>query len=125
MSTAALDTLPPASHAPRLIELTVLNALGVELPKSAKILDFGCGAGRTIGSLRALGNAYFVTDATRYIGLPPIMRTEGRGWLSKNCLRRLRRLIASHSEVIRLDLVSKGYLALRGAGRSARYELTS
>lgn len=57
MSTAALDTLPPASHAPRLIELTVLNALGVELPKSAKILDFGCGGGRTIRSLRALGYA--------------------------------------------------------------------
>jgi SAM-dependent methyltransferase len=73
MSTAALDTLPPASRTPRLIELTILNALGVELPKSANILDFGCGAGRTIRSLRALGYAntfgYDVGDGRNLLGI--------------------------------------------------------
>src|SRR5688572_32717531 len=73
MSTAALDTLPPASHAPRLIELTVLNALGLELPKSAKVLDFGCGAGRTIRGLRALGYSntygYDVGDGRNLLGI--------------------------------------------------------
>ena len=57
MSSTALETLQPASHTQRPIELRVLNTLGVELPKSAKILDFGCGAGRTMRSLRALGYA--------------------------------------------------------------------
>ena len=73
MSTAALDTLPPASRTPRLIELAILNALGVELPKSANILDFGCGAGRTIRSLRALGYAntfgYDVGDGRNLLGI--------------------------------------------------------
>jgi SAM-dependent methyltransferase len=73
MSTAALDTIPPTSHSPRLIELTVLNALGVELPKTAKILDFGCGAGRTIRAFRALGYAnthgYDVGDGRSLLGM--------------------------------------------------------
>lgn len=39
----------------RVIELAVLTALGVDLPKTAKILDFGCGAGRTLKGLRTQG----------------------------------------------------------------------
>lgn len=60
MSAAATDTLSSDSYSHRVIELAVLNGLGIELPKTAKILDFGCGAGRTIRSLRAqgYGNAY-------------------------------------------------------------------
>lgn len=60
MSVAATDTLSSDSYTHRVIELAVLNGLGIELPKTARILDFGCGAGRTIRSLRAMGysNAY-------------------------------------------------------------------
>ena len=47
--------------------------MGVELPKTAKILDFGCGAGRTIKSLRALGYAnaygYDVGDGRTLLGV--------------------------------------------------------
>lgn len=35
--------------------LRVLRTLGVDIPMSAKILDFGCGAGRAISALRDLG----------------------------------------------------------------------
>ena len=42
------------------IHLAVLSTLGVDLPETAKILDFGCGAGRMVRALRARGfvNAY-------------------------------------------------------------------
>ena len=42
------------------IHLAVLSTLGVDLPETAKILDFGCGAGRSVRALRARGfvNAY-------------------------------------------------------------------
>lgn len=42
------------------IHLAVLSTLGVDLPETAKILDFGCGAGRFVRALRARGfvNAY-------------------------------------------------------------------
>jgi SAM-dependent methyltransferase len=74
MSTVAADTLPADSHATaRLLELTVLKALGLEPPKSARILDFGCGAGRTLRSLRALGYAntfgYDVGDGRNLLGV--------------------------------------------------------
>jgi SAM-dependent methyltransferase len=59
-ATAAADTPASDARIPRVIELDVLKALGVDLPKTARILDFGCGAGRTLKSLRAFGytNAY-------------------------------------------------------------------
>ncbi|PND57589.1 hypothetical protein CRM90_11395 [Mycobacterium sp. ENV421] len=56
MSLAA--TSPPSAGlggAGKMIHLRVLATLGVELPKEAKILDFGCGAGKTVNALRALG----------------------------------------------------------------------
>jgi SAM-dependent methyltransferase len=55
MSTVAADTLSSETYDKRNIELTVLRALGLDPPKTAKILDFGCGFGRTLRSLRALG----------------------------------------------------------------------
>jgi SAM-dependent methyltransferase len=54
-TTAATDTPSSDSLSPRVRALVILTALGIELPKTAKILDFGCGAGRTLRSLRALG----------------------------------------------------------------------
>lgn len=55
MATVATEipSLDPSTQ--QIIELTVLKALGVGLPKTAKILDFGCGLCRTLQSLRALG----------------------------------------------------------------------
>ena len=47
-AAATTDTLASDAGIPRVIELDVLKALGVDLPKTARILDFGCGAGRTI-----------------------------------------------------------------------------
>lgn len=57
VSTVATHTLPSDSYtrAPRVRALTVLTALGVDLPKTARILDFGCGPCRTLNALRALG----------------------------------------------------------------------
>ncbi len=75
LPTATATTDTPASNAriPRVIELDVLKALGVDLPKTARILDFGCGAGRTIKSLRALGYAnaygYDVGDGRTLLGV--------------------------------------------------------
>jgi SAM-dependent methyltransferase len=37
------------------IHLAVLSTLGIDLPETAKILDFGCGAGGTVRALRARG----------------------------------------------------------------------
>ena len=73
MSTVAADTLPPDSETSLPLELRVLKALRVDLPKTAKILDFGCGAGRTIRSFRALGYAnsygYDVGDGRNLLGV--------------------------------------------------------
>jgi SAM-dependent methyltransferase len=41
--------------ADRIAHLRALRTLGVDLPKTANILDFGCGAGDTVNALRALG----------------------------------------------------------------------
>jgi SAM-dependent methyltransferase len=53
----ATQTLPSDStvRKPRIRALTILTVLGVELPTTAKILDFGCGPGHTMNALRALG----------------------------------------------------------------------
>ena len=55
MPIAAADELSSHSHSERLIELRIWTALGVHLPKTATILDFGCGAGRTLRALRERG----------------------------------------------------------------------
>jgi SAM-dependent methyltransferase len=55
VSTAAVDTVPTDEDDERILNLAVLNTLGVDLPRTAKILDFGCGAGRTVTALRAMG----------------------------------------------------------------------
>lgn len=57
MSVTETNALPSHSHTQPVIELRVLTALGVDLPKTAKILDFGCGACRTLRDLRAQGYA--------------------------------------------------------------------
>ena len=67
MRTTASDALPSESIDEPVIELAVLAALGVDLPKTATILDFGCGDGSTLSTLHRLGyqNAagYDVGDA--------------------------------------------------------------
>src|SRR5262249_53093384 len=72
MSTAAIDTLSAGSGDERILELAVLTTLGVYLPKTAKIFDFGCGACHTLRALRTLGyvNAYGydVTDGRTRLG---------------------------------------------------------
>ena len=74
MTTMASDALSSESHTQtsRPMELTVLSGLGVDLPKTARILDFGCGAGRTLRSLRALGftntHGYDVRDGRTLLG---------------------------------------------------------
>jgi SAM-dependent methyltransferase len=73
VSVATAGQLSSGSDTHRIIELDVLRALGVDLPKTAKILDFGCGAGRTIRGLRARGytNAfgYDVGDGRNLLGI--------------------------------------------------------
>jgi SAM-dependent methyltransferase len=75
MSTVAAETLSSDSstRASRLLELTILKAVGVELPKAAKVLDFGCGAGRTLRSFRAAGYnntyGYDVGDGRNLLGI--------------------------------------------------------
>ncbi len=72
-ATATTGTLASNARIPRVIELDVLKALGVDLPKTARILDFGCGAGRTMKSLRAFGYAnaygYDVGDGRTLLGV--------------------------------------------------------
>ena len=72
-TAATTDSLAPDARIPRVIELDVLKALGVDLPKTARILDFGCGAGRTIRSLRAFGytntHGYDVGDGRTLLGV--------------------------------------------------------
>ena len=53
MATVAIDTLSAGSRDERILNLAVLTTLGVDLPKTAKILDFGCGAGETLKALRS------------------------------------------------------------------------
>jgi SAM-dependent methyltransferase len=55
MSTATIETFPAGSRDERILELAVLTTLGVDLPKTAKILDFGCGEGNTLRALHRLG----------------------------------------------------------------------
>jgi SAM-dependent methyltransferase len=55
MSTAAPEPMSTCWGAEQIIALRVLTTLGVDLPKTARILDFGCGAGETVGALRDLG----------------------------------------------------------------------
>ena len=72
MATMATDTLSAGSSDPRILNLAVLATLRVDLPKTAKILDFGCGAGDTVKALRTLGypNAfgYDVMDGRTLLG---------------------------------------------------------
>ena len=72
MSTAAIDTPSAGSGDERILELAVLTTLSVDIPKTAKILDFGCGAGNTLRALRSLGyvNAfgYDVMDGRTLLG---------------------------------------------------------
>jgi SAM-dependent methyltransferase len=55
MLTAAVQTLSAGSGHERILELSVLTTLGVDLPKTARILDFGCGKGNTLRALHRLG----------------------------------------------------------------------
>src|SRR5882757_4493620 len=55
MSTTAPRPLSTHLGVEEIIALRVLTTLGVDLPKTARILDFGCGAGKTVGALRHLG----------------------------------------------------------------------
>jgi len=55
MSSATIGTLPAGSRDERVLELAVLTTLGVDISKTAKILDFGCGEGNTLRALHRLG----------------------------------------------------------------------
>ncbi|WP_445166916.1 class I SAM-dependent methyltransferase [Mycolicibacterium sp. Dal123E01] len=55
MSSSAIEPLSTVSGHEHIIPLRLLATLGVGLPRTAKILDFGCGAGATVNALRALG----------------------------------------------------------------------
>jgi SAM-dependent methyltransferase len=72
-ATATTATHAPDARIPRVIELDVLKALGIDLPKTARILDFGCGAGRTIKAMRASGYTntygYDVGDGRTLLGV--------------------------------------------------------
>ncbi len=72
MRTAAVDTLSAGSRDGRVLHLDVLTTLGVDLPKTAKILDFGCGAGDILKALRRLGyvnaEGYEVVDGPTMLG---------------------------------------------------------
>jgi SAM-dependent methyltransferase len=50
----------------RVLELAVLSEMGIDVPKTARILDFGCGAGNTLRALRRKGyvnaSGYDVSD---------------------------------------------------------------
>ena len=50
--TAAIGT---TADDERVLNVAVLETLGVDLPRTARILDFGCGAGRTVKALRTMG----------------------------------------------------------------------
>jgi SAM-dependent methyltransferase len=71
MRTETIGTFP-GSHDERIIELAVLTTLGVDLPETAKILDFGCGEGKTVRALHRLGyvnaSGYDVTDYRGSLG---------------------------------------------------------
>jgi SAM-dependent methyltransferase len=76
-SEVSTATSPPSrkSYKHRLIELDVLMALGVDLPKTAKILDFGCGAGNTVKGFRSRGfvnvHGYDVRDGRSLLAASP------------------------------------------------------
>ena len=50
------STHPGGSRDERVLAQAVLTTLGVDFPKTAKILDFGCGEGNTLGALLRLGH---------------------------------------------------------------------
>jgi SAM-dependent methyltransferase len=72
MPTAALDTISQDSDDQRVLNLAVLETLGIKLSKTAKILDFGCGAGQTLKALLANGYVntfgYDVQDGRTLLG---------------------------------------------------------
>ena len=55
MSNRQIETLSAGSGHERILHLAVLTTLGVDLPKTAKILDFGCGGGNNLRTLHKLG----------------------------------------------------------------------
>jgi SAM-dependent methyltransferase len=69
---ADVDALSTAPVGDRVLNLAVLETLGVDLPRTARVLDFGCGAGRTVRALVAAGyvNAcgYDVGDGRTLLG---------------------------------------------------------
>jgi SAM-dependent methyltransferase len=71
MSSADVD-MHATVDGERIIELAVLTTLGVEIPRTARILDFGCGAGNTVRALRRLGyvnaEGYDVQDGRTLAG---------------------------------------------------------
>lgn len=77
MSSTTSDDRPADRAAPGMRELTVLTALGAHVPKTANVLDFGCGAGDAIARLRALGYVnvfgYDVADGRSLLSASPGM----------------------------------------------------
>jgi SAM-dependent methyltransferase len=69
MPTAELKRSREVHNDERILNLAVLTTLGIHLPKTAKILDFGCGAGNTVRRLHSLGYAnaqgYDVIESSR------------------------------------------------------------
>src|SRR6476619_4197492 len=72
MSNATTEALSADSGRTRILNLEVLATLGVDIPKTARILDFGCGNGTMVRALHTLGyvNAEGY-DVVNYRGTPP------------------------------------------------------
>jgi SAM-dependent methyltransferase len=72
MTTGTPDHVSTDSGDKQILHLNILATLGVQLPPTAKILDFGCGSGETVKALRNLGyvNAfgYEVADGPTMLG---------------------------------------------------------
>lgn len=81
MSAGATESLSGGSGTDQIIHLRVLKTLGLDLPMTAKILDFGCGAGKTVSALRALGyvnaSGYDVVEGRHREGALRELITEG------------------------------------------------
>ena len=57
MHEQTTDVASPGVGDERILGLEVLGTLGITVPKTARILDFGCGAGATMRALQELGYA--------------------------------------------------------------------
>jgi SAM-dependent methyltransferase len=88
MSTsAAIESVSEGTGNERILNMAVLETLGVHLPATAQILDFGCGAGRTVKARRACG---YVNSFGYDVGGGRTLLGEDRNRISVGSLLHLR-----------------------------------